>query len=293
MKSALHSVLPCLFAVLYMCHFVGAAEKFPAGAASIPFVDQLGNADKPLTLWTYAPRRLNDRSPIVIVLHGVRRNGQQYRDQWVEHAEKRNLLLIVPEFPESSYSNEAYQRGNMFDEAGRPVDQAQWTFTAIEHAFDYVKQLAGNTSDKYFLYGHSAGGQVVQRLVLFLPNARYKRAIAANPGYYTMPDGAPFPYGLQGTVANDDTLKGSFGHDFVLLLGERDTERDDPNLRKTPEADAQGLTRFERGQNYFEMCGEKARALTATFSWRKRTVPGAGHSDKQMSKAAVAILFSH
>jgi len=292
MKNALCSVLLCAFTVLCVDHFADAADKLPEGAARIVFVDQLGNADKPLTLWTFTPKKLNARSPIVIVLHGLRRNGQQYRDQWIEHAEKRNFLLVVPEFAESSYPNDAYQRGNMFDQAGRPVDQAKWAFTAIEHVFDHIKHLAGNTSERYFLYGHSAGGQVVQRLVLFLPNARYQRAIAANPGFYTMPDDGAYPYGLRGTMANDKTPKESFRRDFVLLLGERDTNRDDPNLRKTPEADAQGLNRFERGQNYFRICGDKARALATEFSWRKRTVPGAGHSDQQMSNATAAILFS-
>src|SRR5271155_4121645 len=43
------------------------------------------------------------------------------------------------------------------------------------------------TSKTYYLYGHSAGGQFAHRLVLFMPNARYQRVVAANPGYYTMP----------------------------------------------------------------------------------------------------------
>ncbi|MBX7166369.1 MAG: alpha/beta hydrolase [Pirellulales bacterium] len=269
-----------------------ASDRIALGSASFQFVDRLGNADKPIVVWTHAPRALKPKSAIVFVMHGMRRNGREYRDQWVRHAEAQRFLLIVPEFSEQAYSDEAYQRGNMFDDQGRAIDPTKWTFTAIEHLFDYVREAAGNRSEQYYLYGHSAGGQVVQRLVMFLPQARFKRAIAANPGYYTLPEAGAFPYGLDGTTASDETLRQGFARDFVLLLGDADTDRDDPNLRKTAEADRQGQHRFERGQFFFERARQRAAALDADFHWQKRTVRGAGHSDKQMSQAAVTALFA-
>jgi methyltransferase (TIGR00027 family) len=39
--------------------------------------------------------------------------------------------------------------------------------------------LVGNKNPSYFIYGHSEGGQFVHRLVLFLPDARFARAVAA------------------------------------------------------------------------------------------------------------------
>ena len=58
---------------------------------------------------------------------------------------------------------------------------------AVEHLFDYVREKSGATQDTYLLDGHSAGAQFVQRLVTFLPEARYSRAVAANAGVYVMP----------------------------------------------------------------------------------------------------------
>lgn len=138
-RSRAQLVLLLLATVSLNLAVICAAEPIPGGSSSFRFVDQRGNADKPLTIWTHAPQKLRDRTPIVFVLHGVRRNGQEYRDQWREQADKGGFLLVVPEFPESSYSNEAYQRGNMFDEDGRPVEPAKWTFSAIEHLFDHTR----------------------------------------------------------------------------------------------------------------------------------------------------------
>ena len=226
-------------------------------------------------------------------MHGKGRNASQYRDQWIEHAEKQNFLLIAPEFSEAAYPGEAYSLGNMFDSQGRAIDSSNWAFYAIEHLFDHVKELTSNTSSKYWIYGHSAGGQFVHRLVLFLPEARYQRAVAANPGWYTMPDTrVGFPYGVKQTAVTNATLAKSFAHPFTLLLGDQDTKRDDPNLRKTPEADAQGPHRFARGKKYFESAQRKAANLKLPFQWKQQVVPGTGHSDRQMSDAAAKALFA-
>lgn len=269
-----------------------AVEAISAGSGSFQFADQLGNHDKPITVWTFAPQKLRADSPIVFVMHGARRNGSEYRDQWIEHAEQQGFLLIVPEFAEQSYPSEAYQLGNMFDAKGRPIDASKWTFTAIEHLFDRVKDMTKNTSKRYFIYGHSAGGQFVHRLVLFLPEARFQRAIAANPGWYTMPNlEIAFPYGLRNTTINDAKLKESFSNQLVLLLGDWDVNRDDPSLRKSPGADLQGPNRFVRGKTFFQTAKKLAAKMGGPFAWKQQTVRGAGHSDKQMSKAAAAALF--
>jgi alpha-beta hydrolase superfamily lysophospholipase len=270
-----------------------AADTIAPGSGSFQFIDQLGNTGKPITVWTHAPQKLRAGAPIVFVMHGAGRNGRDYRDQWIEHAERQRFLLIVPEFAEPAYGGEAYQLGNMFDSKGKAVDPSKWTFTAIEHLFDHVKAAAKNTSKRYYIYGHSAGGQFVHRFVLFMPEARFERAIAANPGWYTMPElEVAFPYGMRNTAASKAGLKKSFANSLVLLLGDEDVNREDPNLRKSPGADLQGLTRFERGETFFKKAKEESAKLETPLAWRQQTVRGAGHSDKQMSGAAAKTLFS-
>ena len=75
------------------------------------------------------------------------------------------------------------------------------------------------------------------------------------------------------------------------MLGEEDTDPDDPELRKTAEAEEQGDTRFERGHNYFKAARAEAEELQTPFNWRLATVPGAHHSDKQMARGAILKIF--
>ena len=246
-----------------------------------------------IKVWTYQPERFGPNSPIVFVMHGVNRRGKGYRDSWIRHSRDRGFLLLVPEFPEFEYPREAYQLGNMLDATGKPLPQEKWTFTVIEKLFDHVKTRTGSRVEKYHIYGHSAGGQFVQRLVLFMPDARYAHAIAANPGYYTFPtQDAAYPYGLKGTPITGQPEQAIFRRRFSLLLGDMDIIRD-RYLRKTPQADAQGLTRLERGKKYFRAAAAVAENASATFNWQLITVAGVGHSNAKMAPAAAQEWFAN
>jgi pimeloyl-ACP methyl ester carboxylesterase len=266
-------------------------SQIAVGLGNFQFADT-GNS--PIRVWYYRPQALRADSPVVFVMHGVHRDAQRYCKDWTPYAQQRNFLLVCPEFDAGNYSTKAYQCGNVCDESDNPIPESRWTFTTIERLFDYVRASAGNTSRSYYIYGHSAGGQFVHRFVLFMPNARYERAIAANPGWYTMPvnSGHSFPYALRHTELSQERLSRSLGRDFVLLLGSEDVDAEDPNLRKTAAAEEQGATRLERGKNFFQAAQSEARRLGARFNWRLRTVPGAQHSDAQMAQVAAEVLFA-
>jgi len=196
------------------------------GSGSFVFKDSQGNPDKPITVYYYNPEESKANVPVVFVMHGVKRNGQEYRDSWVEHAKQEKFLLLVPEFSEKYYpGSKQYNLGNMFLSAGKPIPESKWTFTAIEHIFDHIKSTCNIKTKTYNIYGHSAGAQFVHRLVLFLPDARINTAIAANAGWYTMPsDDFEFPYGLKGSGFSVKTLKKAFSKNSIILLGDQDTD---------------------------------------------------------------------
>jgi hypothetical protein len=268
-------------------------DKVLVGNGVFDFTPDATRPQRKLKVWTYRPDGFGPNSPIVFIMHGFKRDGKGYRDAWIPPSRARGFLLVVPQFPEDEYPGEVYQRGNIRDRAGKPIPRERWTFNVIEKLFDYVKTLTGSKAEKYYLYGHSAGGQFVHRFVLFMPEARYARAIAANPGYYTFPiQDASYPYGLKGTTVAHRLDPVVFARDFVLLLGAEDTNRKDPTLRKTPEADAQGLTRFARGTNYFQTAIQVAGTAQAKFNWQLITVPDVGHSNSKMAPSAARELFS-
>jgi pimeloyl-ACP methyl ester carboxylesterase len=271
----------------------GDAIGIAAGAGSFVFQDKKGDPSKAITVYTYLPKGIDaGAATVVFVMHGVSKNASGYRDAWIPHADKHRFMVVAPRFDPENWGRGEYSYASAVSRDGRIQDPPLWSFSVIEHLFDAIKEATGNRSPRYFIYGHSEGGQFVHRLVLLLPEARYVRAVAANPGWYTMPRmDIKFPYGLGGSPATEGSLKKSLGRDFVLLLGDRDIDPNGKTLRRTPQAMAQGAYRFERGQNFFKEAANRATELASAFGWRLELVPGATHSNGQMSGPAAAVLM--
>jgi pimeloyl-ACP methyl ester carboxylesterase len=243
---------------------------------------------------------------IVFIMHGANRNAEAYLDKWRSEVDTHNVLAIAPEFPKTLYpGSEAYQLGvgtsrtpytGTYDASDWRAPQ-DYTHSEIEHLFEAVRTELGNGSCRYSIYGHSAGGQFVHRLLTFRPDARVDTAVAANAGWYTLPsDGGGsdqnfyMPYGLQGAPSDPARLEKLFAHDLVVLLGEDDTNRDS-YLRTLSEADAQGLNRLERGRFYHALGQQEAISQGLPFHWILDTVPNVGHSHSGMTPAAAAHIF--
>lgn len=305
LNSVRHTFMHCrarLVALVGALAFSGLAHadaapdhaiRIEPGPGQFTFVDAQGDAKKRMTIYTYLPAGLKaDAAPIVFVMHGKGKDADGYRDSWAKHAKAHGFMVIAPLFDDATWRG-AYAGNQVFTQGGKAVDASWWSFNVIEHLFDAIKAATGNRSATYFLYGHSEGGQFVHRLVWFLPEARYAKAVAANPGWYTMPDLAvAFPYGLAKSPATESSLKRSLERNLTVLLGDHDTDSDHAQLRKTPRALAQGRHRMERGQNFFKQASERCAALKCQFGWQMKFVPGAGHSNAQMAGDAAAVLMA-
>ena len=250
--------------------------------------------NKQIPVWYYAPVEINLNTPVLFVMHGVERNAQKYRDHWIKNAEKLKLLLLAPEFSQKFFpESNQYNLGNMYSSI-KHMNQnhrSEWSFSIIEDIFDYVRAHSVIRTDSYSIYGHSAGAQFVHRMLLFVPEARIKTAIAANAGWYTMPSfDESFPYGLKGTGLTNDQVEKAFKKKLIILLGEKDTDEKSENLRQTPESIAQGRNRFERGKAFFRIAKQSASAFKSQFNWELNIVPGVGHNNSEMAREAVYYL---
>jgi hypothetical protein len=263
------------------------------GAGSFIFSDLRGNPDKPITVWYYRPSGFSSGSPLVFVMHGAKRDARRYRDEWAVYAEHTGFLLIVPEFSHKYYPGRIeYNEGNLFDKKENPIPENDCAFTVIEHLFDFVKEATRNQSPSYDIYGHSAGGQFVQRMVLFKTDSRIRIAIAANPGVYAMASFSErYPYGIRNSGMTPEDLRAAFKRNFILLLGEKDVREDDGMLAKSPEALAQGNNRFDRGNNFYDSAKNESSRLGMTFNWKLTTVSGAAHHDAQLAATAAQLFF--
>jgi len=239
------------------------------------------------------PSKENPSAPVLIVMHGVGRDADRYFSEWAPYARKYGLLLIVPEFSKKEYPGaEAYNDGNVVDKAGHPLPREAWSFSAIEPIFDAVKKRTGNTSKTYNLFGHSAGAQFVQRYIYFVPTARLNRVITANAGWYMLPDlNVAFPYGLKNTPVTESDLKHALQLPVTVLLGTADTDPDHHALRHTPESDAQGHNRLERGHYFFAYAKKAASKYETPLNWHIATAPGIDHEDGRMAPFAMAIIL--
>jgi pimeloyl-ACP methyl ester carboxylesterase len=251
----------------------------------------------PIDVYSYVPRSRNEASSVVIALHGNGRDAEDTRDNWVAKAEQYGCLVFAPEFSEADFpGGSGYILGNVFENGNDPAGSAplpedQWAFSVIEPLFDEIQERVGQTFDRYELFGHSAGGQFAHRFVLFFPGGRYHRVVAANPGWYTVPDiEVDFPYGLAGSPI-ETAAPSYFGRALIVFYGELDTDPNSPGLRHNAQADAQGLHRAERAEYFHQRSQELAEAQNLDFAWSLRSTPGVGHDGFLMSQRAADLLF--
>jgi poly(3-hydroxybutyrate) depolymerase len=289
---------PCLRPLHFLAALIAAAAVTPVWAHAATLVPGAGRFEfqqhgKLVPVWYYLPEAARADSPILIVMHGVNRDADRYRDEWIGHAKTHGFILIAPEFSRKSFpGEEGYNLGGMVDAQGRTQPSAQWTFSFIEPIFDAVKAATENRSARYFLYGHSAGAQFVHRFMCFMPDARVAKAVAANAGWWTLPDPTvDFPYGLRGSTLDSRALKLVLQRPLVVLLGTADTDPNHVHLRRTPEALAQGPHRFARGNFFYASAARSAKALGVPLGWQLAAAPGVGHSDRGMAVFAVRYLF--
>ena len=271
-----------LSGILFMALFSGGAAAPVPGQGSLrdrtgSFVLEttVANPAPPVTVWYHRPASIASTTRVVFLMHGSSRTGREARDIGASQAQKHGFILLAPEFSEENYPGDAYAFGNMLAPDGTMLPEPARGFATIERIFDAVREAHHLTASTYDILGHSAGGQFVQRLVLFAPRSRFRRAVASSPGRYAMPTmSRAFPYGVKGSSRDSAGLASAFSRDFVLVLGDRDTE----DRGREAEAMEQGNNRFARGLRFFATATEEANALKVPLAWRLRIAAGMDHS---------------
>lgn len=271
------------------------------GRHAAEYLNSAASDARAITLNTYRPANATSDSPIVLVQHGVMRNGDDYRDFWIPAADEHGLVIIAPTFSNERWPDVvSYNNGNLLDTTDRAAladtvavtAPEEWSYTVVMRLVNDLKTAGLLTSQPLYLFGHSAGGQFVHRLLSVLTPDVFTQVAAGNPGWYTLPLlELPFPEGLGGTPANADSLARLFASPLSILAGDQDTETIDPHLPSEPAALRQGPHRYARALNYFSTAQAEAARRALPFHWKIHTVEGIGHDGQAMSNVCAHLWF--
>jgi len=89
-------------------------QTLPTGRSAFTLADPRPAPRRTVTVHAYRPERAIADAPVLLVMHGVKRNGEEYRDQWVETAERHGVIVAVPEFSVAQYAHpHEYNYGGM------------------------------------------------------------------------------------------------------------------------------------------------------------------------------------
>ena len=251
-------------------------------------------SNKPFNIHYYIPSTVNQTTaPILFIFPGTDRNADDYLETWITLADQKGVMVFAFEFSVNYYPMSTnYQTGFILDENGNLNNEDVWTFSVIEPVFDFIKTNLVNNTNSYNMFGHSAGGQFVHRFVQFKPNSRLNYAVSANAGWYTVPDtSVDFPYGLKNTGISNEDLQNSYLKNLEIHLGQNDNNPNDPALRKTPEANIQGLHRLSRGRYFVNQSDSISQSLNFPSSWVKKELENVGHEQQKMAVFAAQEMY--
>jgi pimeloyl-ACP methyl ester carboxylesterase len=252
-------------------------------------------------VWYYRPSTSEDSLRLVMVLHGMGRNGEDYLDSWIPYADENQLLVVAPEFSDEqpigfvgSLSGGGfeyrYSTGNVVTWFSRDLPEKDWYFTSVDNLFDTFLRSDSQLLNRYVLFGHSAGGQFVHRMVMFKPNARFDLAIAANSGWYTTPDNEQnYPYGISGAPKLHERITHSLQRPLVVFLGSED-KPDQGGFRTRSEAMEQGESRPQRGEYFYKVAQNAASSRGINLGWQLKYAEGIGHNYTDMAEAAIPLI---
>src|SRR6516225_5144985 len=195
------------------------------GRASIPYLDRY-SPDRPLVLECFRPRGHNPDNPVVIVQHGMSRNGAEYCEAWGPAAEQHGFLIVAITFSKEAWPDAVtYNNGHVLDGDGSVRPRECWSQAIPVRVFALLREAGVTRRDKTYLWGHSAGGQFVHRLLATQPHGVFQAVGAANSGWYTLPTlDLHYPDGLGGIGLTRDDVVRFLGYPLVIFSGDQDID---------------------------------------------------------------------
>jgi pimeloyl-ACP methyl ester carboxylesterase len=167
---------------------------------------------------------------------------------------------------------------------GRLQQSRAWTGRLIQQLIDLIREQIEYEVSRVYLFGHSAGAQLLARICAYSPLSGVDSVIVANPSSYVLPlfdEPAPFGFKNIFSRARDiSKLRDYLAAPMTIYVGIEDTQ--DLYLSLSKYSMQQGRNRIERGRNLYRLGYQVAQAYRFRFNWRLVEIPGVGHSSREM-----------
>ena len=97
-----HPLTTIIFLIAF-CSGSIRAESQPAKLAPGAGRFEVTHDGRTIPVWCFLPDRARADTPVLIVMHGVNRDADRYRDEWMPHAKKYGFILAAPEFSKTAF----------------------------------------------------------------------------------------------------------------------------------------------------------------------------------------------
>ena len=241
-------------------------------------------SDRSIRYLHYVPAGLPRSDLVLVAVHGISRNAMEHAEAFQSLADRLGCHLIAPQFDRSTFRD--FQLLGL-SERGRRADHALQSMLAD------LRRFGVDADARLVLSGYSGGAQFAHRYAMAHPR-RVSALLVAAAGWYTVPDAAlPYPRGCgvgEGAGVAFDPLA-LLRMPVLVLVGDRDDERD-PALRCDEWIDRdQGRDRIERARSWAERLAAEARRRDFTPRSEFALVRGAGHDFGAMVAAGLVTQF--
>ena len=247
------------------------------------------------TFYAYVPATIQENPEILVLVHGTppkdgtaAANAEFYAAAWIDFAEEHGFTLIAPAFNQEDFSSRYGDRAmsgyrGLF---GREIGADEWVLRLVRA----YQQAAGSADERFYLYGHSAGGQFTSRFLVTHPGF-VKRAVITSAATYPQPDPeVTWPFGMGELHAdiewNADTSKhvdivpdegtwlAATQVPLTVIVGLEDRAQ----LPVSLIPGQKGRNRFTIARNWVRDMGTFAKENGMESRFELDIIPGQGHS---------------
>ena len=247
--------------------------------------------DKPdVEIFYIAPEEINKDTKVIFVIHGNKRNAEDYLSAWVPHVLNKNVIVVAPQFNKKDFRY--FFLLEMAESSGKiNTNKNEYINHSISLFFNYIKSKFSLSTQTYRMFGHSAGAQFTHRYMLLSRDNRISDSVIANAGWYTFITDDEFPYGIKNSPINisNERIKWFMSNKVNLLIGSDDLGFQSVNSSKG--ANLQGLTRVDRAANYFDSLVMNAENRGYALRWNYRVLDRVDHDFKKVTPYAANILL--